>query len=112
MNVVSFLGFAPPAASATYRSPTTVGVDMTIASPGALVTVTLTNGTGVAADWIGLARVGDPNTSYLNWIGVGAKTTFVWRVNVPLTPNNYEFRLFSNGSYTRIATSPTVQVVP
>jgi hypothetical protein len=103
----------PPPPPPPSPNPPSLTVDTTVASPGAAVTVTLTNGTGVAADWISLARVGDPNTTYLNWTSVGAgNTTFVWRVNVPFSPNNYEFRLFSNGSYTRTATSPTVQVVP
>ncbi len=75
--------------------------------------VTLTQGTGGAADWIALARLSDPNTTYLNWTYVGyGNTTFVWTVNMPGDPADCEFRLFSNNGYTRTATSPTVQVVP
>jgi hypothetical protein len=29
---------------------------------------------------------------------------------MPMTPGNYEFRLFRNGGYTRAATSPPVTV--
>jgi hypothetical protein len=31
---------------------------------------------------------------------------------MPTTPGNYEFRLFFNNGYTRLATSPTVTVTP
>jgi hypothetical protein len=73
----------------------------------------MANGTGVASDWLALARVGDPNTTYLSWRYVGAgNTTLLWTINMPTTAGNYEFRLFSNGGYTRIATSPPISVAP
>jgi len=79
---------------------------------GQPVTVTLTNGTGGPGDWLALAVVGSPNTSYVQWTYVGAGvTTRTWTVT-PATAGNYEFRLFFNNGYTRGATSPTVSVGP
>jgi hypothetical protein len=55
--------------------------------------------------------VGSPNTSYVQYVYVGAGvTTRAWTVTMPATPGNYEFRLFLNNSYTRSATSPAVAV--
>ena len=34
-----------------------------------------------------------------------------WTVPMPSTPGTYEFRLFNNNGYTRVATSPTVTVI-
>jgi hypothetical protein len=77
------------------------------------VTVMLINGTGVASDWIALARVGAPATSYLAWTYVGAgNTTFMWTVNMPGTPGDYEFRLFAQNGYGLLTTSPPIRVGP
>jgi subtilisin family serine protease len=93
-------------------NPPVLAVNVTVVQAGQPVIVTLTNATSSGNDWIGLAPVGTPDSYYLNWTYVPAgQTTFVWTVNMPGTPNNYEFRLFKGG-YTRVATSPTVQVVP
>ncbi len=94
-------------------NPPALAVNTTLASIGAPVTVTLTNGSGVWNDWIALARVGDPDNAYSTWTYVGTgNSTFVWTVNMPSTAGNYEFRLFGNGGYARSATSPMIQVVP
>jgi len=88
-------------------------VNTTSSVPGGPVAVTLTNGLGGAADWIALAPIGAPDTSYLQWVFVGAgATTRVWTVTMPASPGTYEFRLFLNGGYTRAATSPPVTVQP
>ena len=109
--------FTPPPGGGTSATVPLVltqpslSVDRTTANTGAPVTVTLTNGSGVSNDWIALARVGDANSTYLNWKYVGAVTTLVWTINMPATAGNYEFRLFSAGGYTRTATSPPISVV-
>ena len=93
----------------TVPSPT-LSVSATTIPVGGSVTVTLGGGTGGAADWLALAAVGAPNTSYVQWTYVGAGlTTRTWTVTLT-TPASYEFRLFLNGSYTRAATSPAVTV--
>jgi hypothetical protein len=86
-------------------------VDTTVAAPGALVTVTLTNGDGGALDWLALAATSAPNTSHLNWTYVGfGVTTRTWTVAMPFTPGSYHFRLFLGDGLTRAATSAIVTV--
>jgi hypothetical protein len=78
---------------------------------GASETMTLTGGLGGAQDWLTLAATGAPNTSYLQWVYVGAGvTTRTWTVTMPATAGTYEFRLLLNNGYTRAATSPTITV--
>jgi len=102
-----------PTVTVTAAAPPTLTVNTTTAAPGSQVTVTLTNGAGGALDWIGLAATGAPNTTYLQYTYVGAGvTTRTWTVTMPTTAGTYEFRLFLNGAYTRVATSPTVTVGP
>ncbi len=92
-------------------SPAVLEVSATTVVAGDVVTVTLSNGPGNDFDWIGLAGVGDPDTTYLQYKNVGSgDTTATWNVVMPATPGDYEFRLFENGGYTRLATSPTVTV--
>jgi hypothetical protein len=86
-------------------------VSATSVTTGAPVTVTLTNGPGGGYDWLALAATTAPNTTYIQWIYVGAGvTTRTWTVNMPMTVGTYEFRFFLNGGYTRAATSPPVSV--
>ena len=79
--------------------------------PGGRVTVTLANGLGVSGDWMSFASTSSPNSSYVTFTYVGTGvTTRTWQVTVPTTPGSYEFRLFTNNTYTRVATSATVVV--
>ena len=88
-----------------------LSVSATSVAPGANVTVTLTNGTGGAGDWIGLAPTAAANNSYVRYVYIGyGVTTTTWTVAMPTTPGTYEFRLFLANGYTRAATSPTVTV--
>jgi hypothetical protein len=91
--------------------PPVLTVSTTSAAPGETVTVTLTNGLGGATDWLAFAAVGSPNNVYVNWTYVGAGvTTRTWTVTMPSTPGTYEFRLFKQASFVRIATSAPVQL--
>ena len=93
--------------------PAVLDVSTTAVNGGDAVTVTLSDGPGNSFDWVALAGVGDPDTTYLQWTYVSSgATTATWTVTMPATPGDYEFRLFENGGYTRIATSPTVVVGP
>ena len=79
------------------------------------VTVTLTGSPGGPLDWLALAAVGAPDTSYLQYTYVGAGViTRTWTVPMPAAGGVYEFRLFVGGAYTRGATSApvTVQAAP
>ncbi len=89
--------------------PPTLTVSTTSASPGQPVTVTLTNGLGGPTDWLAFAPTSAANNSYVQFIYVGAGvTTRTWTVNMPSAPGTYEFRLFKQASFVRIATSPSV----
>jgi subtilisin family serine protease len=91
--------------------PPSLTVSAASVAPGANVTTTLTNGLGGAKDWIALASTTAANTSYLQWVYVGSgMTSRTWTVTMPTTPGTYEFRLFLNNGYTRLATSPPVTV--
>jgi subtilisin family serine protease len=88
----------------------TLTVSAASAAPGAPVTLTLANGPGGATDWLALAAVGSPNTSYVAFVGFAGSPSGTWTVNMPQTPGAYEFRLFLNYGYTRAATSAAVTV--
>jgi hypothetical protein len=97
-----------PPVTVTAASSPTLSVSSTSVATGANVTVTLANGAGGTYDWLAFAPVGAPNASYVEWVWVGAGvTTKTWTVTVP-SPGAYEFRLFVNNSYTRVATSPAI----
>jgi hypothetical protein len=104
-------GGTSPAVSFPIVAGPTLAVNATTVAPGSSVTVTLTGGLGGSLDWLALASTSAPNTSYLQYVYVGAGvTTRTWTVTMPATPDTYEFRLFPNNGYTRAATSPPVTV--
>ena len=79
--------------------------------PGGAVTATLANSPGGSTDWLTLALVGAPDTSYLQWVYVGAGVTpRTWTVTLPTTPGQYEFRFYLHNGFVRAATSPAVTV--
>ena len=93
--------------------PATLTVNATTLGPGSAATVTLANGYGGAKDWIALAATGAADRTYLSWTYVGAGVTSRnWTTTLPSTAGTYEFRLFLNDGYTRVATSPTITVDP
>jgi hypothetical protein len=97
--------------TATIGTPPSLTVSTTTAAPGAPVSVTLTNGYGGPTDWLALAQVGAPPTSYIQYSYVGGTvTTRTWTFTMPSTPGTYEFRLFLNNGYTIAATSPPITV--
>ena len=78
---------------------------------GENITVTWTAPAGSSAtDWIGLYKVGDPETAFGWWRHTGGTATGTFTVAAPSTGGNYEFRYFIDNGYTRKATSNTVAV--
>jgi hypothetical protein len=97
----------------TIRDAPALAVSTTSVQGGSALVVTLTNGPGGNGDWLAFAPVAAANNSYLQYTYVGnGVTTRTWTVTAPSTPGTYEFRLFENYGYTRLATSPTVTVLP
>jgi hypothetical protein len=85
---------------------------------GSAATVVVSNGPGNATDWIGLYAGGAADSGPLDWrylsgttappaTGVSA-ATLTWPM--PVTPGDYELRLFVNNTYQRIATSAVITV--
>jgi hypothetical protein len=108
----------PPGGGASVGLPFSISlapslsVSATSVAGGTQVTVTLANGYGGATDWLGVAPTGSPNTTYLQWTYVGSGiTSRTWTTTMPTAAGTYEFRLFVSG-YTRVATSPVVNVTP
>ncbi|HEX6163369.1 MAG TPA: Calx-beta domain-containing protein, partial [Vicinamibacterales bacterium] len=83
-------------------------------APGGTVTFALNNSPGGPTDWLALAPVGSPDTTYTTFTYVGAGiTSRVWTVTMPMAPlGPWEARLFANNTYTRLATSTPVTVAP
>lgn len=96
-------------------SPTGVLVDV-----GTSISVAITGGPGNATDWIAFYPIGAADSAHLDWrylnnatvapaVGVtDATVTFI----APVTPGNYELRLFASDGYGRLATSGVVTVEP
>ena len=106
-------GGTSPELTFTIDPPPTLTLSAATVYAGGSETVTLANGLGGSSDWIALAAVGSPNTSYVQWTYVGSGVlNRAWTVTMPAATGQYEFRLFLNNGYTRAATSPPVTVVP
>jgi subtilisin len=106
-------GGASTALPFTIRGVPALTVSAASVAAGSAVTVTLTNGLGGSGDWLSFAPVAAANNSYVQYTYVGSGvTTRTWTVTAPATPGAYEFRLFENNGYTRLATSPAVTVLP
>jgi subtilisin len=96
----------------TIDVPPVLSTSTTSAPGGTAVTVTLTGGAGGPSDWLSFARVGTPDIGGSPpWTYVGAGVTNrTWTVAAPSTLGEYEFRLYLNNSYTRVATSAPITV--
>jgi subtilisin family serine protease len=100
-----------PTVTVTSAGPPVLTVSSTSVTAGANITMTLTNGSGSSGDWLAFAATSAANTSFVQTTYVGTNiTTRTWTVVAPSSPGTYEFRLFVNNGYTRVATSPTVTV--
>jgi hypothetical protein len=91
--------------------PPTLVPNKLTAAPGTQITVTLANGYGGSGDWMSFAATTAANSTYQTFTYVGnAVTTRTWTVNAPSTPGTYEFRLFLDNTYNRVATSAPVVI--
>jgi hypothetical protein len=77
-------------------------------APGATVSVRIVGAPGNARDWVALSTTGSGNSSYLTWQYVPPSAALSFKM--PATAGTYEFRLFLNNGYNRLATSTTVTV--
>lgn len=101
----------------TMGTPALAATPATV-TPGGTVSVAVTGGPANTNDWVGLFLNGDPDTNPLDWQYLsGTKTppatgltnaTLSFRM--PTVAGTYQFRFFSNESFTKIATSNNVTV--
>ncbi len=98
--------------------PPVLGVSATSVAPGGSITVTVADGSGNRADWVALAAVGSPLTTFVDWkylngtrsLPPTGMTSATLPFTMPQTTGSYEFRFFANNGYTLFATSPPVAV--
>jgi hypothetical protein len=80
--------------------------------------VGVAGGPGNSTDWIALFAVGAPDSGYLSWSYLNGttapptngQTSATVLTYAPLAAGDYEWRLFANNGWTRIATSGVVTV--
>ena len=80
--------------------------------------MTINSGPGSSTDWIALYPIGAADAAYLDWKYLSGSaappstglTAAILVQLLPVTPGDYEIRLFANNSYQRLAVSPTVTV--
>ena len=93
------------------ESPYTLTASPSTVAPGGSLTVSWTAPSGRPTyDWIGLYKVGDPNTAYQWWTYTVGATTGSVTLTAPTTPGTYEFRYLLNNGYTDAARSNPVTV--
>lgn len=126
---VSFSVAANPASASRVGTMTIAGQTFTVTQSGASTstyTLTATPGTVSAGgtiniawtaptgrpptDWIGLYRIGDPNTTYLWWVYTNGATSGNSSVAAPAQAGQYEFRYLPNDGFTDVARSNPVTV--
>jgi hypothetical protein len=102
-----------------YEPVTSISASPTFVSPGGTVTASVLNGPGNTTDWIGLYQVDATDSNYVDWKYLNgsqtAPSTGLTSANIPFTMpssalGDYEFRLFSNDGYTRLAISGKMTV--
>jgi hypothetical protein len=93
-------------------------VSTVTASPGQSVSVTVQSGPGNPKDWLGLHAVSALDTVYSDWkylngtrtVPASGLTTATVSFTMPTMPGTYNLRLFANGGFSKLATSPTITV--
>lgn len=89
----------------------TLNASPSVIAAGGQITVTFTAPIGSSSlDWIGLYKVGTPNTAYLDGGYTRGLTSGVLNGYAPSEPGQYEFRYLLNDGYTSVANSNTISV--
>lgn len=94
--------------------PSPGGASLTIttrsASPEQQLEVSFSGAPGYSQDWIGLYREDADDRSYLAWQYIEGLRSGSRMFTTPSEPGRYNFRLFENNGYTRLAVSDTFEV--
>jgi hypothetical protein len=98
-------------AAATPVGTYTLVATPSVVAPGGAVAVNFTAPAGSSYyDWVGLFKVGDLNTNYINGGYTNGGTSGVFNVTMPAEAGQYEFRYLLDNGYTSVITSNTVTV--
>lgn len=99
------------------EGPAVLGPSMV--SPGEVAEARVVNGPGNALDWLALVAVGAADTAHAgNWLYLNCtktapssgRSSATCPFTMPTIPGTYEFRLFANNGYLRLATSNSISV--
>jgi hypothetical protein len=85
-------------------------VSATEVAPGGSVSVSWVGVRHDALDWIGLFKVGDPNTKYGWYEYTNLATTGTFTLTAPLELGEYEFRYLLDDDYIDVARSSPLRV--
>lgn len=87
-----------------------IGVSTANVKPGENVKVNFSNGSTSAGSWIGLYKSGSEDTAYISYQNTNSAVTGEQQYTMPTEPGKYEFRIFKDSGYTKLATSSNVTV--
>jgi Calx-beta domain len=89
-----------------------VTANSTTVTAGSTINVTISGG-AASNDWVSVSPVTAYDSQMTSWqfMGSSARPSTL-TFTMPTTSGTYNFRLFANGSYTKLGTSQTVTVVP
>jgi hypothetical protein len=92
--------------------PTAAGLRLGagVVAPAAPIGVSWTGAPGNARDWVGLYRVDAEDRAFVAWQYTGGALAGDLTFTAPTEPGRYEFRLFENDGYTRLAVSGAFEV--
>ncbi len=79
-------------------------------SPEQQFEVSFSGAPGNNLDWIGLYPEGADDHAYLGWLYIEGLRSGSRTFTAPVEPGRYNFRLFENNSYRRLAVSETFEV--
>ena len=87
-----------------------VSIGVAAVAPGERMRVDFEGTPGYARDWVGLFREGATDQAYVTWAYTEGQRAGQLAFEAPDEPGRYEFRLFENDGYTRLATSRAFEV--
>ncbi len=96
---------------AVNQSPYTLTATPQTVSAGQPISVSWTASSGSSStDWIAMYRIGDPNTSYMQWFYTQGATSGTFTFTALLQAGQYEFRYLLQNGFTHSAVSNKVIV--
>jgi hypothetical protein len=87
-----------------------VSIGVATVAPGEPMRVDFEGTPGYARDWVGLFSEGATDQAYVTWVYTDGQRAGQLAFEAPDEPGRYEFRLFENDGYTRLATSRAFEV--